>query len=82
MGIDESILEKQIDEIDGKLEEIKALNEVITEFIEDVQDIEKNSKVILRDRAYRVIFFANMIHDKSVEISNDINKLIPCQQST
>lgn len=82
MNIDRSLLEKQIEEIDGKLEEIKALNEVIIEFIEYAQNIENKNEAILRDKANRVIFFANIIHDKSVEISNDINKMLPCQQST
>jgi len=82
MSIDLELFEKKIDEIDGRLEEIKALNESVIEFIEDVQNINENNNVILRDNAYRVIYFANMIHSKSKEISKEINSLISCQQIT
>ena len=48
-------LVKKLDDMLGDLAEIQALNEVVTEFINDVQDINQNSVKLIIERAYRYV---------------------------
>lgn len=83
MSIDADFLEKKLEDMNGNIEEIKALNETITEFIDDVQDMKTNTDVkLLNDRAYRVVYFAHIINEKANLLQSEIEKIIPCLQTS
>lgn len=77
-------LVKKLDDMLGDLAEIQALNEVVTEFINDVQDINQNSVKLIKERAYRHVYFTHIIDEKTEQLMTEIDKLSlkhsPCQQ--
>lgn len=81
--IDEKVLKRTLEDLAGNMEEIKSLNEVITSFIDDIHTIatDKNNDW-LENSAYRTVFLANIIDEKAKFVQSEIEKLIPCQQST
>ena len=72
-------LTKTLQEMNGKLEEIKILNETIAEYLENLENERQNDKTLC-DRIYKIMFFSYMAHDKSEEVSKEVNKIIPCLQ--
>lgn len=77
-------LVKKLDDMLGDLAEIQALNEVVTEFINDVQDVNQNSVKLIKKRAYRYVYFTHIIDEKTERLMTEIDKLSlkhsPCQQ--
>lgn len=83
MSINADLLENKLEDIDGNLEEIKALNETIIEFIEKAQDIKTDIDAkLLKNKANKIIYFAYIINQKADFISSEIAKLISCPQQT
>lgn len=81
--INEEILENKLEDFNGYLESIKALNYEITNFIDEVQDMKTDTDImLLKEKAYRTVFFAHIIDEKANLIQSEIEKLLPCQQST
>ena len=71
---DEKILVDRLHEINGNLEEIKSLNEVVTNFISELTDTETSQ--FLKDSAYRTMFLAHIIDEKANFIQSEIEKII------
>lgn len=81
MSIDVELLEKKLEDSDGNIEEIKALNEEITNFINEVQEMETSTDMkLLKEKAYRIVYFAHIIDEKANFIQSEIEKLLPCLQ--
>ena len=80
--IDVEIFENKLEDFNGYLETIKALNHEVTNFIDEVQDMKTDIDImLLKEKAYRTIFFAHIIDEKASFIQSEIDKLLPCQQS-
>ena len=81
--IDVEMYENKLEDFNGYLETIKALNYEITNFINEVQDMKTDTDVmLLKEKAYRTVFFTHIIDEKANLIQSEIDKLLPCQQST
>lgn len=81
--INKEIFEKKLDEFNGYLESIKMLNYEITDFINEVQDMKTATDIkLLKEKAYRTVFFAHIIDEKADFIQSEIENMFPCLQSS